>query len=101
MRNVAVIKPPITTVANGRCTSAPALALKAIGRKPSEATLAVISTGRRRMSVPLRTRSSTSSTPSFFNCWNVLISTIPFSTATPKSAMKPTPALMLNDMSRR
>ncbi len=43
----------MTTVANGRCTSAPAPLLRAMGRKPSEATLAVISTGRRRLAVPM------------------------------------------------
>lgn len=32
------IKPPITTVASGRCTSAPADVAMAIGTKPSEAT---------------------------------------------------------------
>lgn len=37
-------KPPITTVAKGRCTSAPSPELTAIGRKPNEATKAVIKT---------------------------------------------------------
>ena len=31
-----VTRPPITTVANGRCTSAPALVARAIGKKPKE-----------------------------------------------------------------
>ena len=47
---VAVISPPITTVASGRCTSAPAPVLIAIGKKPSEATEAVINTGLGRVS---------------------------------------------------
>ena len=51
VKSVAVSKPPITTVANGRCTSAPAPLLNAIGKKPKEATAAVIKTGRRRVRV--------------------------------------------------
>ena len=51
--------PPMTTVASGRCTSAPAPVASAIGTKPSEATSAVISTGRRRARAPSRTASST------------------------------------------
>ena len=43
---MAVISPPITTVASGFCTSAPAEVDNAIGRKPREATAAVIITGR-------------------------------------------------------
>ncbi|MNS85825.1 hypothetical protein D3C86_1480950 [compost metagenome] len=54
---VAVTKPPITTVASGFCTSAPALVLMAMGRKPREATIAVINTGRKRAMVPAFTRS--------------------------------------------
>lgn len=42
--------PPITTVAKGRCTSAPIPVLSAIGMKPKLATIAVISTGRSRCS---------------------------------------------------
>ena len=55
--NVAVISPPITTVASGFCTSAPAEVDNAIGRKPSEATAAVMITGRNRVFSPLITRS--------------------------------------------
>lgn len=40
--------PPITTVASGRCTSAPVPVANAIGIKPSDATQAVINTGRKR-----------------------------------------------------
>ena len=42
----------MTTVARGRCTSAPAPLASAIGMKPSDATSAVISTGRRRVCAP-------------------------------------------------
>ena len=66
VRNVAVIKPPITTVANGFCTSAPALLLNAIGKKnPKLATVAVINTGRNLIFVPSITLSKNIS-PSFF-----------------------------------
>ena len=46
--SVALIKPPITTVARGFCTSAPVPVASAIGTKPSEATRAVIATGRKQ-----------------------------------------------------
>ena len=49
---VEVKSPPITTVANGRCTSAPADPLTAMGRKPSMAAAAVSMIGRRRSIVP-------------------------------------------------
>ena len=42
----------MTTVANGFCTSAPALLLNAIGKNPKEATAAVMITGRNRTFVP-------------------------------------------------
>lgn len=95
VRKVAVINPPITTVAKGFCTSAPALVLMAIGRKPSEATVAVINTGLRRAIVPSFTLCRISFIPSFFSWLNVPTSTIPFNTATPNRAIKPMPALML------
>jgi len=76
------------------------LPLKAMGRKPSEATAAVISTGRSRVRVPFNTRSFRSLMPSFSSWSKVAMRTMPLSTATPKSAMKPTPALMLNGMPR-
>ena len=41
---VAVINPPMTTVASGFCTSAPAPTAIAIGMKPTMATSAVVST---------------------------------------------------------
>jgi hypothetical protein len=41
-----------TTVASGCCTSAPVPVAIAIGTKPKDATSAVMSTGRRRVSAP-------------------------------------------------
>jgi hypothetical protein len=58
--NVKIVddtNPPITTVASGRCTSAPALRDTAIGMNPTLATNAVMSTGRNRTSAPSRTAS--------------------------------------------
>ena len=52
----------MTTVASGRCTSAPVPVASAIGTKPSDATSAVISTGRSRVSAP-RTIASSSGAP--------------------------------------
>ena len=43
----------MTTVASGRCTSAPARVDSAIGRKPIAATSAVVITGRRTAAAPL------------------------------------------------
>ena len=40
----------MTTVASGLCTSAPVPVASAMGTKPSEATSAVMSTGRSRVS---------------------------------------------------
>ena len=42
MRMVDVRIPPMTTVASGRCTSAPGPVAMAIGTKPNEATSAVM-----------------------------------------------------------
>ncbi len=47
VNSVLVMTPPITTVANGRCTSAPADVLVAIGTNPTLATKAVIRIVRR------------------------------------------------------
>ena len=93
---MAVINPPITTVAKGFCTSAPAPVDNAIGINPKAATEAVINTGRKRIFVPSNTLWKISFIP-FFSSWlNVLINTIPFNTATPNKAIKPTPAEILN-----
>ena len=55
---IAPITPPMTTVASGRCTSAPMPVLNAIGRKPRLATSVVISTGRSRVIAACVTASS-------------------------------------------
>ena len=83
--------PPITTVANGRCTSEPVPCDIAIGMNPNEATSAVMSTGRRRITAPSRIadRGDRLSGRSF--CINVT-STSPFKTETPHRAIKPTAA---------
>ena len=64
---VAENKPPITTVANGFCTSAPPLVDNAIGKNPNEATAAVIKTGRNLVFVPIKTLCNGSVIPSDFN----------------------------------
>ena len=56
--SVALTRPPMTTVASGFCTSAPVPVASAIGTKPSEATSAVMSTGRSRVSAPSQIASS-------------------------------------------
>ena len=91
--------PPITTVASGRCTSAPAPTLNAIGTKPSAATSAVISTGRKRANAPSR-RACSSGMPASRRPRMKAIMTRPLSTATPDSAMKPTPAEIDSDNPR-
>ena len=55
---IALTTPPMTTVASGRCTSAPTPVLNAIGTKPRLATSVVISTGRSRVSAAWFTASS-------------------------------------------
>ena len=91
--------PPMTTVARGRCTSAPVPVASAIGTKPSEATSAVIKTGRKRVSDP-SVMASSSGLPSARSLLMKEIITMPLSTATPERAMKPTPAEMDSGMSR-
>ena len=91
--------PPITTVARGRCTSAPIPVARAMGTNPREATKAVISTGRSRVSDPCRMASSKGTSWSR----NLLIKemmTIPFNTATPDNAMNPTAAEIDNGIPR-
>ena len=111
VRRVEVISPPMTTVANGRCTSAPSPVESAIGRNPIDATRAVMSTGRRRnmqLSIILSCMacSVVGALSACLSCCSRSIrficpmSTMPLSTATPNSAMKPTPADMENGMPR-
>ena len=67
LSNVEVNKPPITTVANGRCTSAPADAETAIGKKPKTSVNAVNIIGLIRRFVPSVILSFRLVTPSSFN----------------------------------
>src|SRR6266446_593065 len=96
---VEVINPPITTVASGLWTSAPVPVAIAIGTKPSEATRAVISTGRTRSIAPLKIAPPTSS-PSSNRPRIDAMRTSPLRTATPDTAIKPTAAETENGISR-
>ena len=96
---VEEINPPMTTVASGFWTSAPALVEMAIGRNPNEATNAVITTGLSLISVPFITMANRSVKPSFLNLLNSPMSTIPFKTATPNKAINPIPAEILKGIS--
>ena len=89
----------MTTVASGFWTSAPAPVASAIGRKPSDATSAVVSTGRSRPSAASWAATS-GVAPSARSLRICDTSTRPFRTATPKSAMKPTAAEMLSGIPR-
>jgi hypothetical protein len=100
VKSVAENNPPMTTVANGLCTSAPEPLLKAIGKNPSDATHAVMSTGLKRIFVPINTILIRFFIPDSCKRTNSATSTIPFKTATPNSAMKPTPALILKGIPR-
>ena len=91
----------MTTVASGRCTSAPAFVDIAIGMNPNAATIAVVSTGRstvlalRRIccsSVPAERPRRRTRSPAM---------TTPFNTATPATAMNPTAAGIENGSPRR
>ena len=57
MSRVARTKPPTTTVARLRCTSVPTPVAKAAGSMPTVATVAVMSTGRKRSTAPDSTAS--------------------------------------------
>jgi hypothetical protein len=50
-------QPPTTTVARARCTSVPTPVANAAGSIPTVATVAVMSTGRKRSTAPDRTAS--------------------------------------------
>lgn len=52
VNSVEDIIPPITTVAKGLCTSEPIPVFSAMGINPSEATSAVVNTGRNRVKAP-------------------------------------------------
>ena len=91
MSNVAEIRPPITTVASGFCTSAPEPVAIAIGTKPRLATSAVMTTGRRRIIAPSYAAFARSM-PLSINDWIDVTMTRPFRTAIPDRAMNPTAA---------
>ena len=91
--------PPMTTVASGRCTSAPVPVDRAIGTNPREATRAVMSTGRSLFNEP-STIASSDGIPCSRN-WLIRVTiTRPLRTATPARAMNPTAAVMEKDMPR-
>ena len=99
MSSVDEITPPMTTVASGRCTSAPTPVLSAIGTKPSAATAAVMSTGRSRESAASRIASSSGSPRA--RSWRTReTSTMSPSTDTPERAMNPTAAEIENGSPR-
>ena len=85
---VDVNKPPTTTVARGRCVSAPTPVDNSIGSKPRMDVLAVIRTGVTRSLQPRRTASGKFA-PAERRSLMKLTSTIPFSIATPNTVIKP------------
>ena len=91
--------PPMTTVASGCCTSAPGPVERAMGTKPKEATSAVMSLGRSRVTVP-STTARRSGRPSARSWLMKLISMMPLRTAMPDTAMKPIPAEIVKGMPR-
>ncbi len=88
VNSVEVTKPPITTVASGRCISAPSLVDIAIGKNPRLATSAVIKMGRSRASA-VTSLTCFTSIPDRRKFSAALTQTNPFKTATPNSAMNP------------
>ena len=88
VKNKEEISPPIITVAKGFCTSAPEPVERAIGKKPKDATRAVIRTGLNLVAVPVLMVSLTDKLCSL-SLLKVVIKTSPFRIATPKSAIKP------------
>ena len=99
VRSVDEIIPPMTTVASGRCTSEPMPVFRAIGTKPSEATSAVIRTGRSRVRAPSIIPSLTLMPWKMRSRKNATM-TSPLRTAIPDSAMNPTAAEIENGIPR-
>ena len=93
--SVAGMSPPATTVARLRCTSLPTPVASAAGSMPTVATAAVISTGRSRSAAPAITASASAAPLSRARLRFATMMT-PFITATPNSAMKPTPDATLS-----
>ncbi len=100
VRSVDVTMPPMTTVASGRCTSAPVPCDSAIGRNPMAATSAVISTGFRRSAAPAMVASRMPRPSRSRSARMAASMTTPLSTATPKSAMNPIDADRFSVMPR-
>src|SRR5262249_56201156 len=98
-RRVVDTPPPIPPGASGRCTSAPAPVLVAIGMNPTLATSAVSSTVRRQaahaFSTAARPDSPRVSEPRRYDTTIML-----FSTDTPDSVMNPTAAAIDTAISR-
>jgi len=90
----------MTTVAKGRCTSAPPEVEIAIGIKPIIVVIAVNKMGRKRSCVASYIRFFKSVIPLSFNSLNLFMSMSPFNTATPKSTINPTPAEILKGIPR-
>ena len=97
-KNVLLRMPPMTTVARGRCTSAPMLVASAMGTNPNEATSAVISTGRSRLETALDYGFLYGQTlrPELTDKAHQHQAV---ETATPESAINPTPAEIVNGIS--
>jgi hypothetical protein len=85
---VELINPPITTLASGRCISAPVDVETAMGINPKLATKAVMSTGLSLLLAPLIT-DSRNGPPALRTSLTELMRTTPFSIATPNNATKP------------
>ena len=98
VKSVEVINPPITTVASGRCTSAPTVVAIAMGINPSEATSAVIRTGRNRCWAAFNAACLGPTDSEVSTCCMVETNTTPFNTATPNKAINPTPAVIERGM---
>ncbi len=89
----------MTTVASGRCTSAPEFVESAIGRKPRLATVAVISTGRSRVIAACRAAAAAAS-PSLRPFLHVAHHHDAVQNRDPEQGYKPTAAEMLKGMPR-
>ena len=89
---------PITTVAKGLCTSAPAPLLTAIGKNPNDATNAVINTGLNGL-CPHQNDSPYISQTFFFLKIKFCQQYNSVKHGHPKQRNKPTPALMLKGIS--
>ena len=98
--SVDEMMPPITTVASGRCTSAPVPVLSAIGRKPSAATSATIRIGRSRSIAPSRIAASIVAAAAPAGRGWPRPSPRPSARRRRTSVMKPTPAVIDSGMSR-